>query len=308
MFMQGKTDLVKRKKAALVEAQTTRSAKIAEIAADNEELTMFNAAVLDDQNYLKELTQICSDHAKTWDQRIKIRADELSALTAATEVIKGRVAEKTSSATIRFAQQSVSVVFADHVAKSDEAMEAIEASAEAADDVPVSFLQKKMVQPRKLMSLLAKKHDPESENVGRQMVVDLLDSRGKKLKSTLLTELASKIAADHFAKIKKLIQELIERLLQEAANEASQKGWCDKSIADAEQRRNYAAEKSATLNGEMAELEATRDKMIGELAILEKEIADLKAAQSEADKTRADEKVENAATVEEAKAGLEATE
>merc|ERR1719310_2576239 len=59
MFMQGKTDLVKRKKAALVEAQTTRSAKIGEIAADNAELTTFHAAVLDDQNYLKELTQIC---------------------------------------------------------------------------------------------------------------------------------------------------------------------------------------------------------------------------------------------------------
>merc|ERR1719395_55939 len=116
------------------------------------------------------------------------------------------------------------------------------------------------------------------------MVVDLLDASGQKLKSTLLTELAGKIAVDHFAKIKKLIQELIERLLQEAANEANQKGWCDKAIGDAEQRRMYAAEQVEELNGEMAELEATRDVLVEELAILEKEIADLKAAQEKAEK------------------------
>merc|ERR1719443_1812934 len=122
---------------------------------------------------------------------------------------------------------------------------------------------------------MASKHQP-TEDSGRDMVIDLLKTSGQKLKSTLLTELAGKIAVDHFAKIKKLIQELIERLLQEAANEANQKGWCDKALADAEQRRMYAAEKVEELNGEMAELEAKRDTLKEELAVLAKEIADLK--------------------------------
>jgi hypothetical protein len=185
-------------------------------------------------------------------------------------------------------------------------MEAIEAASEAADDEPVSLLQKGMVQPRKLLSVLAKKRQPETDDAGRQMVIELLNSNGKKLKSTLLTELAGQISADHFAKIKKLIQDLIERLLKQAAEEATQKGWCDKSIADAEKRRKSAAEKITALNGEMAALEANRDKLTEELAVLSKEISELKTARSKADKERTAEKEENTATVDEAKAGLDA--
>merc|ERR1719281_1612438 len=138
--------------------------------------------------------------------------------------------------------------------------------------------------------------------------MNLLRTKGNEIKSTLLVSLASQIAGNPFKKITKLIQELIERLLQEAANEANQKGWCDKAIADAEQRRDYAATAVSELNNEMAELEATRDKLNEELDVLEKEIADLKAARAKAEKERADEKAENEATVTEAKEGLEAVE
>merc|ERR1719399_1878723 len=138
--------------------------------------------------------------------------------------------------------------------------------------------------------------------------MNLLRTKGSQIKSTLLTELASQISADPFAKVKKLIQELIERLLQEAANEANQKGWCDKALSDAEQKRDYAAAEIAELNAEMAKLEAVRDKLIAELKVLAEEIAELKAARKKAEKLRSDEKAENAATVEEAKAGLEAIE
>merc|ERR1719478_102010 len=133
MFVQGKTDLLKGKNAELAKAQETKEQKIAQIASNSQELTTVAAVLLDDKQYLKELTEICSAKAKTWDQRTQCRQDELSALTAATAIIKGKVAEKTSSATIRFAQQGVSVRLADRVAKNDQDMESIEAAAEAAD-------------------------------------------------------------------------------------------------------------------------------------------------------------------------------
>merc|ERR1719387_415662 len=110
-------------------------------------------------------------------------------------------------------------------------------------------------------------------------------SQRTKLKSTLLTGLATRIAGseDPFAKVKQLIQELIERLMTQASMESSQKAWCDKSIGDAEQKRTYAAEKIAKLNGEMAELEALRDKLMEELETLATEIKDLKKARKRAE-------------------------
>jgi chromosome segregation ATPase len=134
----------------------------------------------------------------------------------------------------------------------------------------------------------------------------MLTTQGVKSKSTLLNQLAVQIRADPFAKIKKLIQDTIERLLHEAAEEANQKGWCDKAQADAKQKRTYAAEEIEALNGEMASLEGRRNKLAEELEVLRTEIPDLKEKRDEADKMREEEKAENERTVEEATAGLEA--
>jgi len=113
-------------------------------------------------------------------------------------------------------------------------------------------------------------------------------------------------SSDPFAKVKQLIQELIERLLQEAGNEANQKGWCDKAISDAEQKRDYASEEIKKLNAEMAELEAARDKLAEDLGVLEQEISELTQSRAQAVTTREVEKAENQATVKEAVAGIEA--
>jgi len=221
----------------------------------------------------------------------------LTAITQATGIVKATVVEKTQSSTIRFAQTGTMLHLADAVASSDSAMEAIEAEAEISEsDEPLGFLQKRSVQ----------KHEPESGDAGRQMIISLLKGKGQELKSTLLTSLASRIAADPFAKIKKLIQELIERLLTEAANEANQKGWCDKATADATQKRTYSADEVEGLNAKMAKLEALSAKLNEELTTLTKEIKELNAAQAEAKKVRGEEKAENANTVTEAKAGLDA--
>merc|ERR1719199_69648 len=277
------------------EAKKTKDEKIEDIGTASQELTTVSAQLLDDMQYLDELNTACSEKAKTWDQRTKLRSNELTAITQATGIVKATVMDKTASATIRFAQTGSVVRVAEAVTSSDNAMETIEAEAEITEnsDSALGFLQKKSVQ----------KHDPDA---GRQMIVNLLKGQGMKLKSTLLSALATKIASDPFAKIKKLIQELIERLLTEAANEANQKGWCDKATADATQKRTYAADKIEGLNAKMAKLEALSAKLGEEIGTLGKEIAELNAAQSKADQERKDESAENANTVTEAKAGLAA--
>jgi uncharacterized coiled-coil DUF342 family protein len=298
MKKQANTDLVKAKTLEMEESKESRDRKIEDIAENSQELTTVSATLLDDQTYLSELAAGCSAKAKTWDQRSKVRVQELTAITEAMDIIKATVTEKTSAATIRFAQMGSSVYTADAVANDESAMDALEEEAEDTEaSAPVGFLQKKSIQ----------KHQAPDSDVAKQMVMSLLHNKGMQLKSTLLLSLATQIGADPFAKIKKLIQELIERLLTEAANEANQKGWCDKALADAKQKRDMSSDKAAELNAQMAKLEATRDKLAEELGVLATEIKELTEAQAKAGKMRTEEKAENKETVFEATAGLEAT-
>jgi len=217
--------------------------------------------------------------------------------------VKDTVAGKTQGGTIRFAQLGVSVRMADAVAASDSAMEAIEQSAEEAES-PMAFLAKRS----NVLRHAAAPADKVLE--GRKKIVDLLRVQGKKLKSTVLSSLAAEVAsegsADVFAKIKVLLQELIERLLTEAANAATHKGWCTKALADAAQKKDYSADQVASLNADLASDEAKRDKLVEELAVLKKEIDELKAGMTDAEKIRKEEKTENKSTVSEANAGLDA--
>lgn len=300
MFIQAKTDEVKALNHKLDTAKEERDNTIADIEAANQRLTTVEATLADDKEYANKLSKMCSDKAKTWDQRSKVRAAELQTLTQAIGIISGVVNEKTSASTIRFMQQGVSLGVAESVAADADAMAAIEAASEA-EDSP-SFFQQKTAT----LSAVRRLRGSPVDSDGRAFVADMLKSRGTALKSTLLTSLASQLSKDPFAKVKVLIQELIERLLQEANNEANQKGWCDKATKDAKQKRDYAAEKVRALNAEMAQLEAVRDTLKEELDVLAKEIQDIKDARQKAQDERDAEAEQNAATIKEAQEGLEA--
>jgi len=305
-FMQEKAHEIKTLKHKVEQAKKDKEGTIADIESSNQRLSTFETVVLDDKEYVNKLSQMCTDKAKTWDQRVKTRSAELQTLTQAIGIIKGAVSEKTTAATIRFAQQSASIRYAKTVASNPADMDAIESAAEDFEAAP-SFLQQGAAGSA-LASVRRLRGAPLGDEAAneRGLVATLLRSRGAELKSTLLTALASKISADPLAKVKQLIQELIERLMQEAANESNQKGWCDKATAEAKQKREYASEEILALNGQMAELEAARDQLKEELSELAKEIKEVKAAQKVAEQERQQEKQQNEATIDEARQGLSA--
>merc|ERR1719395_193147 len=170
----------------------------------------------------------------------------------------------------------------------------------------VAHMTLKVRDMAKVEHKLFEERVPESKV--RDKVVAILKQSSVELKSTTLAMLASKVAADPFVKIKKLIQELIERLLQEAADEANHKGWCDKEIGKAKQTRDIKAASVKDLNSQMAENEGKRDKLTEEISILTIELKELNDSLSKITKERSDESAENSATISEAEEGKEAVE
>jgi len=150
-------------------------------------------------------------------------------------------------------------------------------------------------------------------------VVNVLNAAGDKLKSTLLTSLASQISGmkgkgkgdddgghDPMYKVKILIEELIGRLQQEAADEATQKGFCDKGLMEAEEKRDRAAEKIRELNTELSNLETREAELTEEIADLTAEITETEEKQEAATKERKEEKAENEDSITTANEGLDA--
>merc|ERR1719379_1022011 len=131
-------------------------------------------------------------------------------------------------------------------------------------------------------------------------VAEFLRVKGKELNSRVLMQLAVRVDADPFVKVRKMIKELIARLQAEAAEEAEHKAWCDEELSTNEQTRKEKTEAVEMLHAEIDELEANIAKMTEEITGLQKAIADLDKAVKEATEIRQAEKAKNTETIADA--------
>merc|ERR1719235_1614825 len=118
----------------------------------------------------------------------------------------------------------------------------------------------------------------------RGRVRDFIAAEGKRLHSNQLALLAQKIAADPFAKVKKMIDSMITRLLNEANEDAQHEGFCDKEIGKSKVTRNKLSEDIDALEAAVDEGKARIMHLSEEIATLTKEVAELDAAVIEATK------------------------
>merc|ERR1719218_301236 len=105
----------------LKDANELKAKKMEELAQAGKDLTITQATLTDDQGYLKILTENCNLKSKEWDQRSQMRQDELTALTTALTIVKGKVAEKTTEKTVRLTQRATKVTPRAVVVDSDAA-------------------------------------------------------------------------------------------------------------------------------------------------------------------------------------------
>jgi len=176
-------------------------------------------------------------------------------------------------------------VKADTAAKDEDATEK---AMDQEEDAPVSFLQ--VDRPNA---------------AARKKLMAFLTSKSKELKSSALSTLLLKLrdAPSPFQKVKQMIMDMIERLEAEAADEASQKAWCDEQMSTTTAERDEAQSKIEDRNAFLTEKNALVAHLTEQIATLGQEIADLQKALNEETELRNTEKAANEQTIADAAAG-----
>merc|ERR1719353_2825764 len=131
-------------------------------------------------------------------------------------------------------------------------------------------------------------------------IVRFIRQLSKKEHSSVLAQLASRMAstvrfggsnqADIFAKVKGLITDMIEKLEAEAEADATKKAYCDKELAETNQKKDDKNAEIEKLSAKIGSSKAKSAKLKEEVATLQKELAALVKEQAEMDKIRAEEK------------------
>merc|ERR1719409_1223384 len=136
----------------------------------------------------------------------------------------------------------------------------------------------------------------------------------RKTKSTVLAQLASRMSSamrfgaaageDPFAKVKGLIADMIATLEADAESDASHKEYCDKEMSEANAKKDDLTAESDKLSTKIAQAKAYSAKLKEESTTLQKELASMASAKSDADKLRSEEKAAYEKNSDEMKQGI----
>merc|ERR1719355_263984 len=117
-----------------------------------------------------------------------------------------------------------------------------------------------------------------------------IEKLGRKYHSTALVSLAYRAASDPFGKVRSMIEDMIAKLLQEAAEEATQKAFCDKEIGESKASKDEKQGKLDKVNSRLEKAESTIASLTDQITTLSKEVAESDAAMAEATALRTKEK------------------
>jgi len=140
----------------------------------------------------------------------------------------------------------------------------------------------------------------DSQNPNQMRVAAFLKTQASRINSRVLSALATRVEADPFKKVTKMIKDLIAKLIEEANEEAEHKGFCDKELSTNEQTRKEKTEAIETLHAEIDGLEASIRKLGDEITELTKAVAETDAAVAKATEVREEEKAKNTVTIKDA--------
>merc|ERR1719251_369197 len=124
--------------------------------------------------------------------------------------------------------------------------------------------------------------------------------------SAALMQLASQMtgamsSGDAFEKIKGLISDMIAKLEKEAGADATKKAYCDKELAESNEKKSDKSDEISKLTTKIDQMAAKSSQLKEQVAALESELSNLAKSQASMDKLRQEEN----ALYEESKAELD---
>jgi len=151
-----------------------------------------------------------------------------------------------------------------------------------------------------------------SSSLANFEAVRLVSDLARKDKSAALAQLANRMRAamhaggsDTFGKVKNLIRDMISKLEEEAEADASKKAWCDRNLADANQKK---AEKIAEIKKQTTRIDSNNARsaqLKEEIAELQNNLAKLAASQVSMNKIRKEENTAYVSNKADMEQGLE---
>jgi len=254
----------------------------------------FEMLIQDLTAQLEQATQDRTEKAETKAKKLQAKADAEGDLTDTTttrdadqKYLDDLTATCEQKATDFESRQQLRAEEIEAIAKAIEIISSGAVSGNADKYLPTLLQQGK--------SLASLRVESESQILSKAAV--FLSTRASELNSRLLSTVASRVSADPFRKVKKMIKDLITRLMEEANEEAEHKGWCDTELSTNEQTRKEKTSAVETLHAEIDQLEASIAKLTEDIAELTEAVAALDAAMAKATTIRQEEKETNEVTI-----------
>jgi len=265
-------DSIENAKAETGRRQKSRAERVQNRADAKGDLDDTTADKESDSKYLADLQAMCAQKGEDYENRQKLRAEELEVLQKVIEILSGD-----AGGTI----QKHADTYLNGAA----------------------LLQTKKKGKKSLVQL---RNTIDRPVQGR--VAEFLSDRANELNSKLLSMVAVQVAADPFVKVKKMIKDLIVKLMEEATEEAEAKGWCDTELTTNQQTRDQKTSEVDELTATTTELTAQIAQLQQEVTQLTADVAEIDEAVAKATSDRDAEKAKNTQTIADAKEAQEACE
>jgi len=269
MLEQSLKDEIKFGNKEMSEAKASLAAAAEKKSSAEGDLGVTSKDLAGDTSALADLHHDCMTKAEDFEAETKSRGEELNALAKAKEVLQDTTGGAES---LSYGLNQVSFV---------QVSSGLSSSAGLAQYEAARFIRD-----------LARKHH-----------------------SAALAQLASRITSevragaksgeDIFGKVKDLIRDMISKLESNADADATEKAFCDKELAETNQKKDEKNAKIEKLSTKIDQMSARSAQLKEEIAALENALSGLAASQAQMDKMRSEESTAYASNKADMEKGLE---